>query len=527
MAIASRLARLQRAAQATTMPTSLPPPLKGWNARDPFEAMDPQDAITLDNWYPDYAGCTTREGCRQFASTDGVNPVQTLAVWRRGSQSALVAAAGKQLWNVSSGAGGAPIGSGYAADWWGWANFSGRLFLANGEDPVQIWEGPGAADAAPSGFVIDPASGFNPSYINAMNGVQVIHNRLFFWTGRDAGFWYGPLLGIQGTLSYFPFDMLVPHGGAVIGIDVLTYDAGTGIAAYTTFFLSTGEMLSYQGTDPTNPANWSLVGIYVIAAPVGPMAYPHRSVLRYGGDVYIITSSDYAKLSQLLAALLKGTMPPRSKVSGAVIDAVSKGRDLPGWQAIYWGFRRRLIFNVPRADGAFDQHVYNPALDAWCRYQGMWSYCWQVWGDRLFFGGPRGMVVEHGVGAADQVDPAVESPIRAAAQQAWNLFETPLTKRVSMVRPVVQSLGAANFSFSLGYDYNDPNVTVPVSQASTRTPWNSSPWGSPWSSPFSVETQWSTAGGDGSAISVAIAVQALQSMTWVRTDLRIEPGVAL
>ena len=554
----ARAVELARAARQTTEPTVLPPPLKGWNTRDPFAAMDPQDALLLDNWYPDFQGCVTRHGSRVFASTDSASPVPTLSAWRSGAASALVAASAGKLWDVSAGTSEAATVIGgaedaYQSDWWAWVNFNGYLFLANGLDPPQQWRGPSHGDVAAAGFTLDPAAGFAPGYINALNGVGAFHNRLFFWTGRDPGFWYGPLLGIAGTLSYFPFDMVVPDGAAVVRVEPLTYDGGQGIAAYTVFILSTGEMLTYQGTDPSNPDNWALVGLFVIAAPVGGAEvggglshYPNRSTLRYGGDVYVITSSDHAKLSQLLAALQAGQMPPRGKASGAVMAAVEAGAALPGWQIVYWGFRRRLIFNIPQPDGSFQQHVYNPALDAWCRYLGLPAMCWVVWGDRLFFGTPNGMVVEHGVGNSDQLywsrapwditpwdstpwSRRVENPIAVRAQQAWNLFDTPLEKRVAAVRPMVQSaVGAAVYDFSLGFDYLDPSVTIRVSEAGRRSPWDISPWDtSPWTAQATLDPRWQIAGGDGSAISLVVAAAGVVPLTWVRTDLRIEPGQTL
>jgi hypothetical protein len=551
----ARQAQQRRAARVFTVPTSLPPPLKGWNARDPYEAMEPQDAISLDNFYPDYAGCVTRDGCKVFAATDSVNPVQTLAVWRQGASSSMLAAGDGKLWDVSDPSSGITLIGGaetpFQSNWWAWVNFNGYLFLTNGQDGIQQWQGPTGPLVTAAGFTLDPSFGFDPTYINAMTGISVKHNRLFFWTGRDCGFWYAPLLGITGELEYFDFSQLVPDGAALVAVETLTYDGGTGIADYTIFILSTGEMLSYYGTDPSNPDNWSLVGLYVIAAPVGGAevsglnSYPNRGTLRYGGDVYVITSSDHAKLSQLIIALRLGQMPPRSKVSQAVVDAVAAGATLPGWQVIFWGYRRRLLFNIPNPDGSFDQHVYNPALDAWCRYRGIPAICWVVWGDRLFFGTPQGMVVEHGLGATDDIyfygnpwnttawntrlwTSQIQNPITAAAQQAWNLFGTPLEKRVAAVRPVVQSLGAASYQFSLGFDYGNPSITITINQAALTSPWNISPWNtSPWSSEDTVNSQWNVGGGDGSAVSVMVGAAGYTQLIWVRTDFRFERGSAL
>ena len=280
-----------------------------------------------------------------------------------------------------------------------------------------------------------------------------------------------------------------------------------------------------------------MVGLYTIAAPVGGAevsgltSYPNRGYFRYGGDVYVITASDHSKMSQLITALKLGQMPPRSKVSQAVVDAVAAGNELPGWQIIYWGARRRLIFNIPNPDGTFDQHVYNPALDAWSRYKGIPAICWAVWENRLFFGTPQGVVCEHGVGASDilayQQNTVI--PINVYGQQAWNLFETPLEKRVAAIRPVIQAQGDAVAHVSLGFDYGPLGaVTVDVNEAASASPWDTSPWDtSPWSSETAVSSEWHIAGGDGSAISVAVAAYGLKRLTWVRTDFRLEPGKAL
>ena len=40
----ARLAQLHRAARIFTAPQQLASPIKGWNARDPFETMDSSDA---------------------------------------------------------------------------------------------------------------------------------------------------------------------------------------------------------------------------------------------------------------------------------------------------------------------------------------------------------------------------------------------------------------------------------------------------------------------------------------------------
>lgn len=535
----------RRGAQPFTEPESLAPPLGGWNTRDTYAQMEPTDAIALDNWYPDFGGVVVRPGAETWLNLKNGASVSTLAEWNGlgGPPSQLIAGSGGALYNATTRGQvvpPAPLASGFTSDWWQWVNFNKRLFLVNGRDPPQSYDG---TTMAAAGF--SAATGQPPLNVNNFIGVQAIHNRLFFWTGSDCGFWFGNTLAITGTLSYFDFSMLVPSadGGALMNVDVLTYDGGTGIQSYTVFTLTGGMMLTYQGSDPSDPNNWSLVGLYAVAAPVGP-----RAADRYGGDIYIATTADMTKLSQLIVALKLGQMPPRSKVSNATRNAVQLGRSLLGWQAIYWNFGRRLIFNIPLPSGAYEQYVYNPPLDAWCRWRGLPSLCWVVFNDQLLFGAPNGQICQADQNAASdwtlRIQPAWNAvhwnsvpwqqgqggvPISAKAQQAWNLFGSPLTKRLALVRPIVQSQSDVDYNFAIGFDYEDPQLLIPVAQADFATsPWDISPWDlSPWSSEAAVEADWQVAGGDGNAMSFAISVQARHPMTWVRTDFRLEQGVAL
>lgn len=570
--------RRQVRAQPTTLPLNLPPPLKGWNTRDALEAMDEADAIALDNLQPDYGGVRMRDGCQVYIDNGGADPVCTLAVWRgsgagaggAGENAQMLAASGRAIWRADQ-AGTPPLRSGFNSDWWQTTNFNGRLFFANGRDAMQIYDGAALGDlvidvdpAPPTGGAIYPP--FDPT---AIVGIATVHNRLFFWTGREPGFWYtnAPYVFQGDVLHWYPFDMLVASGAHLLWVNALTYDAGLGPQSLTVFMLSSGELLLYQGSDPDNPEDWGLAGIYTLPAPPVPDSGAPRSAARYGGDTYLVTSSDYTKLSQLLAALKAGTMPPRGKASGAAIAAVGQGRTLPGWQITYWGYGRRLIINVPLAapdpgaNGAqFEQHVYNTGLDGWCRYRGLDAYCWVQWGDRLFFGTKYGTVCEFGVPGGDELRyhtyawarvgsgapdaPEFPSgnkwnttlwqirtynPITILAQQAWQRLGGVQAKRLAAMRLLIQSAGAISYSFGVGFDYGPVTANIPVSYAGNATRWNVTPWGSPWQRSTEVDTLWYVCEGDGSAFSVIWqgTIGAPTPPLWLRSDFRVEPGMAL
>ena len=74
--------------------------------------------------------------------------------------------------------------------------FNQRLFLVNGRDPPQRYDGTAVAAAGFAAGANQPALD-----VTTLAGVQVIHNRLYFWAPRQTGFWYGGLFAITGDLQ--------------------------------------------------------------------------------------------------------------------------------------------------------------------------------------------------------------------------------------------------------------------------------------------------------------------------------------
>jgi hypothetical protein len=500
----------QRAARRRSTPQEASAPLLGWNTRDPFEAMDPKDAVVLDNWFPDFAGLTSRSGTQNFVTGLGVTPVQSLATYRAGNNTFFLAACDGKIFNISGGSS-SLLGSGFQSDIWQTCNFNQKLFLANGVDPVQIYDGTTLS-----------AAGFTGTAMNTLSGVGGFNNRMYFWTGNDPSFWYGPVQGIAGVLANFPLSMVTSYGGNLIAVEVLSYDGGTGIDDYTCFFMSSGEVLMYQGTDPSNPNNWALVGRYQIPAPVA-----QRGITRYGGDVYIITENDHQQLSKLFIALKLGETAPRTKISGAAKQAFLMGSFLPGWQALYYPRGTRMIYNIPNPDGTFSQHIFNTSTQAWCRFRSNNAYCFGIYNEALYFGAAKGTVLQADVGVNDN-----GAPILTQGQQAWQTFGTPLKKRVAALRPIVQSAGVAMFNLGLGFDYQASGLQFPgdtIGPLNALT-YGANNWGAPrvWGSSVGItDPRWHIGGGEGAAVGISLASNAAVGTTWIRTDLLIEPGSAL
>jgi hypothetical protein len=496
-----------RASRRIATPQSTAAPLLGWNTRDPFEAMEPTDAVLLDNWYPDFGGVSVRKGTQPYANGLGTTAVETLTVFNSNINPQFLGACDGSIYNITTaGTVGTAIQSGFTSNRWQTAMFNGHLFLANGADKVQIYNGTTMADA-----------GFTGVTLTTLNGVGVFHNRLFFWTGGDPSFWYGPPNGITGLLTNFDLSTVQTAGGNLITVEVFSYDGGTGIDSYTCFFMSSGELLMYSGSDPSNINNWALVGRYMISPPVAI-----RAIVRYGGDIYLATNTDHQQLSKILIALKLGETPPRTKIAGAATRAHAAAGDIFGWQAIYYPAGSRLIFNIPNTDGSFSQHIYNTSVQGWTRFTGMPSSCWCVFKDMLYYGSSVGRVIQADIGAVDGLNSIV-----SISQQAWQNFGSPLLKRLTASRIVVQTTNqGASYDFRVAFDYRDSVILTPIGLPPQASLWGSSIWDNfLWASSRAfVDMNWHIEGGEGSSLSWGIMANTKAPMTWVRTDLMLEPG---
>lgn len=499
--------RIQAAAQPISAPIPMPPPVGGWNTRDSFDSMPPLDAVVLDNWYPDYQGVLVRNGYQPYC-TVSAEPVETLAEFDAGGTRKFIAASDGELWDITDPDNPTSLDSGFASDRWQTVNFLSRMFLVNGQDTMQVYDGSTVANATFTGVTL-----------STLNGVWQYQQRLYFWDDNATGFWYAPLNSISGALNFFDLAAFAPNGGTLINMTNFTHDGSNGVNDFAVFIMSSGDALVYFGNDPGLTSGWQLTGRFRISPPVAI-----RAMTTYGAEAYVTIYDDHAPMHDQLVALMEGEMPPRSKVSGAVAAAVAAGKLLFGWQALYYPKGRRLIYNIPNSDGSYDQHVCNTALPEkpWSRFTGMNGSCWGLFDNDLFFGGDDGIVYQADTGALDNL-----GPVQATAQQAWNKLDSPQRKRVTAVRPIIQTSGSMSYTFALGFDYAPFDIPVPVVTSAAGSPWNTSLWNvSPWSTENTVNVQWRIGGGTGTAVGWGMTLASTKAATWMRTDLRLEGGNA-
>lgn len=486
---------------------SIPAPYGGLNTRDSLADMPPHDAVVLDNLFPDSGSVNSRGAYTKFGTgLDG--DVETLMDLHTSSTRKFVAASGTKLFTIPDAGGAATqIGSGYTNARWQYVVFANRLCMVNGADGQIDYDGTTVSTSSLSGTGLTASN---------LNGINIYKGRAFYWENAAPHFWYNTSAGAyQGTLAKFDLSQIASRGGNVAAMGTWTRDGGSGPDDYAAFFMTSGEVLVYVGTDPGSASDWSLVGRYDL-----PPLLSVRSLLRYGGDLFMMTTTDFDTLTNFLRRAQDPENVLPSKLTGAATEYARAYSSYYGWQAVYYPRGYQVLFNTPASTGdtAWYQYGINSNTGAAFRYTNMNSACFGVYNQRLYFGG-NDVVYRADDGLYDNDSEAIEID----AQQAFSALGDGARKHFTAVVPVVETDGNVDLSLGLSYDYQTASVTQAVSTVSTGTSWGS-PWGSSWSPEDRMRYDQFGATGDGRAVSLRIrASLENQSLNWYRTDYMYRP----
>jgi len=566
--------RKQRLGQSRRTPLAAPVPVVGpyggLNTRDALDSMELTDAVVMDNFFPGEGDITIRGGKAEVFDSNEQTAIESLHEYHAGTTRQLIAGVDGRLYDLTAAVTGTtdgttashlihggvdfaaagvatnsivqntddgtyanvtvvalgdltlsadifvsgenysiqtPIGTGFSDDDWDAINFDDELILVNSNtaDRAKRWDGTTLSNSAWTGP--SPDDGI-------FSGVHVHKERLFYWTGRDADFWYADnVYAKTGTIVKFPLSRVGSFGGVLIAMETWTMDAGAGKDDFAVFLMSSGTVIVYEGVDPGNSTLWGLVGIYETAEPVGG----HEAMVKMGPDVFINTKEDIVPLTKVMR---EGYTGNRSKISGAIQTAFNSAGDVFGWQMMLAPEGRRLYVNYPStvADTYF-QYVMNTITGAWCRFKDLPAACWGRYNGTTMFGGTDGIVYNL---SADSDD---GTAIDGIVQQAWSDFGSPYEKNPVICRPVLSADGDINYDFAVGFDFVPATPSSPASASSTGATWDVAEWDvTDWTSEYLVYTGWSPCSGKGQMVSSTLRVSAKQRIAWLRTDFRAKMG---
>lgn len=498
---------------------TLPSPLGGWNTRDSLAMMQPTDAVTLENWWPRTSDMINRRGSAVFAY--GMpSAVNTLMNYSGTAGQEFYACSGNAIYDITSGGEiTSSVLSGLSSSAFQYTNFGtdgGQYLVAvSGSDDLVLYDG---TTWTQLNSTTTPA--ITGVATSSLRQVNIWKKRLFFVENDSMNVWYLDTNSIAGTAHKLPMGSLFRKGGKIIATATWTLDAGYGADDHLVIITSRGEVAVYHGTDPANPAEFAMIGIYEIGAPVSDRCY-----VKFGGDLLLITLDGIVPLSKALTSTrIDNRIAISDKIGGAMTEATSLYQDNFGWQGMLFPKVNMLLFNIPLLPNVeAAQFVMNTLTGAWAKFTGWNSNCFELFNDDLYFGS-SGTVYKAWTGLNDN-----GTQITAICKQAFNYFDSPAQlKHWKMARPIFFANMQPLIQINMDVDFDDEPIysipsVVPVNFSVGR--WDVSDWdNSTWSS-LQVYKYWQTLSklGYTGAFKLLVTGDSLDC-TWASTDFLFEFG---
>lgn len=446
----------------------IPSPTDGWDAISPLAEMDPKRAPILRNWVPRPGFVELRGGYLPFANTNAGAPVETLMVYRSPTIEEMFAASGTVIYDVSGGGAGVAEVTGLSNARWQYIAFTpggGTTVIqcVNGEDSLRQYNGSVWSTPVITGL---PGG----STVNIIN-IHEHKRRLWYVMNNSTVAAFMPADAtsgaISGTLDLGPF---WTKGGYLVAMSSWTIDGGSGPDDYAAFISSRGQITLYAGTDPADPANWQPVGTFQSSPPIS-----RRCLLRVGSDVAIITQDGVLPLSQVLPfdPSADRSVAITARIQNAMANAATLAQNNFGWQLIGFPAQNLAFLNVPLTENTqAQQFVMNTLTGAWCEFTGWDANCFEVFDERLFWGGNDGDINEGYVGSSDFTE-----SILADVQCAFNWFDEPgRLKRMTMLQPLLVAGGSITPSVAVDADFQTSTGTAPISLIVGGVEWDEAIW---------------------------------------------------
>jgi hypothetical protein len=523
------MGRPKRSGRPIFKTTSLPAPVGGLNARDSIAEMPPTDASIMENWFPSTTSVDLRNGYTLW-QTGLPAWAESLFAYNGLATKKLFCAAGTAFYDVTT-KGGTPssVVTGLANARWQYTNvgtYGGQFLLCcNGVDTPYAyngttWQAITAVSAPLSLTGNDPATA---TTVDAKTFIapHVHKQRTWFIQKNTSVVFYTAAGSVTGALSYIDLTQFFKLGGYCVAMASWTVATSGGVIEYGVFLSSEGEVLAYDGTDPSSSTTWKLAARFRVGRPIG-----NRPFCMIYGDVAVITAEGLFPLSK---ALVTGVANQDDSISAKIMnlintDVISYQANF-GWQVILHPTGNKLIVNVPYAENTTQyQYVMNTITNAWTKFTGWNAACFEVQKDNLYFGG-NGAIYQADTGQSDN-----GANITALCRPGFSYFETPgYNKMFTMVRQIFLTAGSLNPVISLNVDFQTVQPTSTPTYSNSGSTWDVAPWDtSPWSSPNTVQAQWQTAAGIGKAATIYTKIASMnQNVNWQATDYIYQMGSIL
>ena len=510
----------------------IPSPIGGLNFRDPISEMAPTDATVLNDFIIRPFGLELRSGWSEHCVEVGsaVSTIETLLTYQAPATAndKLFACVGDKIYDVTTFNTPTLALTEAAANNGRWestmfVNNAGAFLIAvnNSDGGYYTYDTVG-------GWVQRTPAGF-PS--NSITSVIAWKNRLWFTFENDSRGFYLAIGAIDGTATAFDFGPQLKHGGTLAGISNWTHDAGEGIDDYQVVFGTNGDVIVYQGYDPSAVTTYQLKGIWWIGSvPTG-----HRWWSQVNGDVWALSQNGVVPISQLVNGRFSDSdylNPLTSKIQTELGPFVVSTMDDVAWEMIRVPHIDAIMLKAPpQPNSTWKNYILNQASGAWSVFTKMPIFTGVQFQGVFYFGTNDGRVCT-GLSSTDATDGktiagVAGETLEGEVQGGFEAFGSGSTlKRFLMCRPVFISDAAPSVRMQMNTEYSYSTTAGSPAFAEPGTGvWDAGTWDTAaWSGSANTYASWVGLQGISYRGSLRLVVRGVPGTNYASSQILVQPG---
>lgn len=513
------------------------PPVDGINSTGAAAGMSDVDAIEMDNIISNDLGVMVREGWYEYATNiggDASRAVRTVMSYEGApanatvsplTQSKLFAAVDSGIFNIEGGGNMSAVAASIAlsnsvnAGRLSCAQFttdSGQYLIACSEtDGGFLYNGT-------TWMKMTSVGGPGPGYITGIDPAKFVQvcvwkKRLMFTERGSSRCWVLPVGAVGGVASLFDFGPQFMNGGALLGLANWTQDDGAGIDDRLTVLSSSGDLVIYVGTDPTDPDAFSCVGTWYIGQP--PVG--RRCFTTGGGNVFVLTQFGVIPVNQIVQGGLDNILTsdtPYLKQLRKLQDTLNNDfatlLNTDGWEMIE--LPNKALIHIARPSVSVTEHIqyaFHEHSLAWSRFLDVpaRTFCRRL---NEVYGGTddaRVLRVMDGYTDGKKLDGSGSQEVRARLTPAFSYFDQPeVRKQALMIRVNFVSSSAPSYAVLMNTDFAiNSNFGNPISGNVSGSLWDIAFWDQAiWSGGSASFAEWLSVEGLGFALAPSIFISA-------------------
>lgn len=454
----------------------VPAPVAGVDARAPTGNMPPENCLYTYNMMPAEYGMVLRDGYRrwtQIPDEGGQLGVYSMlpfqGVLEGHEDDRLFAVTNEGIWDATTyntpvkklGFTDQTEGAGHGV----YAHYidqAGAEFLLFADLKNGLFEYEASTDSW------GPATNITGPTIDEIT-FAVVHKQRLWVVERDkSSAWYLPVASKDGAAEEFYFGSKFPHGGRLIGLFNWTVDGGLGVDDFLVAISHSGDVVVYQGEDPSSATTWSVRGTYF----VGELPEGRRVASEYSGDLYILSTFGLISMKDLIRGVDQQNPSETSlafRVARPLRDSMRDGRLQEfGWEPTFLPSVGNLVVMTPFGDGRDPiQYVMNLSTEGWGFWRDVPALSIAEWERDVYLGDFDGNVwiMDSDYDGGTNESGSNGSPIEFSLVSSTSDLGSPaLYKQVQMTRPDFYANRLPDYSIDILYDYD--YAEIPHSNAS-------------------------------------------------------------